>query len=164
MSRPESAASRSRHPAGSDRPWRLAPVLATLRAEVDLLWPARSTLSDGSIGDRAHQARDSDHSPNDRGVVRAWDLTSDTQHGPDLDDLATWLVRFGQRGSQRLSVGSYLIWNRRIWSYRTSWHPREYRGVNPHRTHMHLSAPLLPEFYGISRPWGLTRDILARDL
>lgn len=142
--------------------WRLAPVLHTLRAEVDAAWPRRSTASDGTIGDAAHQARESDHNPNRQGVVRAWDLTRDDVHGPHLPLLAEWLRQFGRRGSDRLQRGSYIILDGRICGFSSMWNWSRYTGADPHTTHMHISCPVDAQFYEISRPWELTRASLVR--
>lgn len=147
---------------GLGRVWRVAPVLSTLRAEVDVRWPNRSTVSDGTIGDPDHQSRKSDHNPDPYGVVRAWDVTHDHVSGPPMDALAEWLIDFGRRGSQRLSAGSFVIWNGRIASHAGMWVWRTYRGRNPHLTYMHISAPVLPAFYSISRSWDLASADFAR--
>ncbi len=43
--------------------------------------PNRDKSSDGTIGDPAHQARNSDHNPNAYGVVTAINITNDPAHG-----------------------------------------------------------------------------------
>lgn len=110
----------------------LARSLAALRGEVNTRWPDRSKVSDGWIGDAAHNARKSDHNPdwsapgNRRGVVRALDITV---RGIDVDLLL--------RHTTNDSRVAYVIYNRRIYQHRTGWQP--YRGSNPHISHVHVS-------------------------
>ena len=63
--------------------WRLAKSLDRLRKQVNEVVPLRSKTDDGTIGDEAHSARESDHNPDDDGVVKAMDLTHDPLHGFD---------------------------------------------------------------------------------
>lgn len=142
--------------------WRLAPVLHTLRAEVDAVWPLRSKASDGTIGDQSHQSRNSDHNPNKSGVVRAWDLTRDDHHGPPLPLFAEWLRAFGRRGSDRLQRGSYLILDGRICSFSSMWQWSAYKGSDPHTSHLHISCPVDAQFYEITRPWEVTRALRVK--
>jgi hypothetical protein len=123
--------------------WRLADSLEMLRAQIDARWPARSKVSDGSIGDAAHATRDSDHNPHcghpADPTVTAIDITHDPDGGPDCSELAEAL---------RLSKDpriKYVIWNNRMFScYATSSHEkfvwRPYSGPNPHTKHMHVSV------------------------
>jgi hypothetical protein len=142
--------------------WRLAPLLFTLRAEIDAAWPARSRASDGTIGDARHQASQSDHNPNESGVVRAWDITRDDVHGPHLELLAGWLRGFGLRGSDRMQRGAYIVWNGRICSHSSMWRWSPYRGSNPHTSHLHISAPVDAAYYEMTRPWKVPRDLRVR--
>jgi hypothetical protein len=41
------------------------------------MFPERSKESDGSIGNAEHSARQSDHNPDQFGIVRAIDITND---------------------------------------------------------------------------------------
>lgn len=59
------------------------PILLSIRAEADALAPNRSHASDGTVGDAAHAARESDHNPDADGVVHAIDLTHDPAGGFD---------------------------------------------------------------------------------
>ena len=61
--------------------WRLARSLDTFGMQMDALWPNRSKVSDGTIGDTAHSHRKSDHNPNSAGVVTARDVTHDPASG-----------------------------------------------------------------------------------
>lgn len=110
---------------------RLAPSLAALRAEVDGLWPARSKASDGWLGDAAHAKRQSDHNPDAEGWVHALDVTA---AGIDTRALIGGIL-----GDPRLH---YVIFDRRIWSYRSLWLPLVYAGPNPHEAHVHVSVRL----------------------
>lgn len=108
--------------------WTLAPALAALRAEVNARWPNRSKDSDGTIGDTAHAARDSEHNPDARDVVRAIDITA---AGIDPTALVNAAV-----GDSRVH---YVIYNRKIYSRTTNWTPAAYSGANPHTKHVHIS-------------------------
>lgn len=116
--------------------WKLAPCLVRMFEEADKLWPKRSRLSDGSIGDLSHQARSSDHNPNDAGWVLAGDLTDDKANGCDADRFAEHL-----RTSRDPRV-SYVICNGRIFrSYGSSaWSWTPYTGINAHEKHTHVSV------------------------
>jgi hypothetical protein len=115
--------------------WRLAKSLIVLRSEIDAVAPNRSKASDGTIGDDAHQASDSDHNINDEGVVCAIDFTHDPGDGADMHEFAEHIRKTKHRAVK------YVIWNRRIWSKaRDAEGWRAYKGKNPHTKHMHVSA------------------------
>lgn len=117
------------------RPWRVAPSLINLRAQVNALYPNRSKDSDGTIGDAAHLARVSDHAPNERGVVCALDLTHDPAGGCDV-----WKIAEALRASKNPRI-KYVIFNRRIFSSAVNpWEWRPYEGPSPHTEHVHISV------------------------
>lgn len=106
----------------------LAASLKKLRDEVNRLWPSRSKISDGWIGDTSHQARKSDHNPDysSGGVVRALDITA---RGIDVNRLL--------KHTTNDSRVAYVIHNRRIYTHARGWY--RYTGSNPHTTHVHVS-------------------------
>lgn len=112
--------------------------------QVDARWPARSRASDGTLGDAAHQARESDHN---KGL--AVDVSLDREHGPDLDTLAESLLSDPRT--------HYVIYNRRIANRRKqggAWRTYEVKpGGNPHTRHLHLS--ILHEARDDAREWTL---------
>jgi hypothetical protein len=116
----------------------MAKSLETLLAQLNTLYPHRSKISDGGIGDAAHATRTSDHNPWYRaetgtGIVTARDFTHDPDGGINCNALATWLVNSRDRRIK------YVIWNRRIWTASSvKW--VEYHGTNPHTNHLHLSV------------------------
>lgn len=116
--------------------WYLAESLVALRAEADRLYPLRNRASDGSIGDAAHAARDSDHNPKPDGhgrmVVDALDLTHDPFHGFDAH---RWIRAHMLAGDGRVK---YAISARQIWTPDRGWHI--YDGDNPHDKHVHTSV------------------------
>ena len=113
--------------------WRLARGLEKLRSQVNIRHPNRNKRSDGTIGDRAHASRASDHNPVG-GIVHALDLTHDPAHGFNAHDL---VERIRQSKDARVS---YLISNRRICSStKAPWTWRKYTGSNPHSSHVHIS-------------------------
>jgi hypothetical protein len=137
--------------------WRLARSIVTLRAEVDLRWPHRSKVSDGTIGDAAHASRTSDHNPWVKdsagvGVVRALDITA---AGIDIDWYVEHLRKLGKNGDRRLADGGYIISKRRIASATSGWEWRHYSGANPHESHAHVSVSRTPDGYDSDRAWGI---------
>lgn len=134
--------------------WRLARSLETLRAQVNAAHPVRRKDSDGTIGDAAHQTRDSDHNPWIKdppgpNVVSALDITHDPAHGVDTYALAETL-RLNR--DPRIK---YVISNRRIFNSR-HWTWVAYHGVNPHDKHVHISVQEDKRLYDDTRPWSLT--------
>lgn len=137
----------------------LAPALVALFKEADRLWPNRSRISDGTLGDTAHASRTSDHNPkapNPPGWVDAADLTDDKANGCDADLLARHLV------ASRDPRVKYVIWNGTIVkSYTDSngvaaWTPQPYTGPNAHEKHTHISVT--PEGRADTSPWFPTEE------
>lgn len=134
----------------SSKSWRLAGSLVTLRKQIDLAWSKRSKVHDGTVGDAAHAARASDHNPNSVGVVCALDITHDPRSGCDAELLAKALQ------AARDPRVKYVIWNGQIMSGSHSdraWVWRPYTGVNPHRTHLHVSVVADAKRYDDAREW-----------
>jgi hypothetical protein len=121
--------------------WRVAGCLKVLFDQVKSLAPERNRTSDGTIGDLAHQARDSDHNPwvmdqgGSSGIVTAVDITHDPTKGCDCNVLAKSLQ---EARDKRIK---YVIWNKQIMSSTVSpWTWRQYKGSNPHTKHLHVSV------------------------
>lgn len=109
----------------------LAPALARLRAEVNARWPERDKSTDGWLGDAAHQARVSQHNPDEWNLVRGIDIDKD---GIDVKRLLKAVI--GAPGVW------YVIHDGRIWSRTYGWKARKYTGPNPHKGHVHVSLTL----------------------
>lgn len=112
-----------------------------LRSQLDGACPLRSKASDGTIGDLAHQERDSDHNPesppppgNPNNQVDAGDFTHDPANGADMNKVAEAI-----RTSRDRRV-AYLIWNRRITGPSHAWKWDPYTGSDPHTNHLHVSV------------------------
>lgn len=133
--------------------WRLAPCLKALFDEADRRKPTRSHAADGTIGDLAHAARESDHNPAD-GWVCAGDVDDDGDSTPILgvDLLVAHLVASRDRRVK------YLIRNGTIWkAYENRglppWTPQPYTGPSPHDHHAHISVWNTTEARNDLRPW-----------
>ena len=78
------------------KPFRIAKSLEKLRAQINAKFPNRNKLSDGWIGDPAHQSTSSDHNPHINEVkwrvVSALDITHDPAHGCDANKIAKSLI------------------------------------------------------------------------
>lgn len=118
-----------------------------LAAQIDEIAPGRSKTSDGTIGDRAHQQRDSAHNPEDSedadapgnpdNQVDARDITHDPAHGCDIG------VFWEQIRASKDRRAKFAIFNRRCFSNYavTGYAPftwRPYSGDNPHDKHGHI--------------------------
>lgn len=107
-----------------------------LREQIDDAFPGRDRRSDGWIGDPSHKSRKSDHNPTRDGWVFAIDTDADLQSDKSAPyDLADQLRILG-RSDRRLK---YIIFNGKYCSRRTLWRWVKYRGINPHKTHIHVS-------------------------
>lgn len=136
--------------------WRLAKSIALLQDMVNHEWPARSKVSDGTIGDARHisEGSASDHNPwvtvGGIGVVRAFDITCD---GIPHNDVAEWIRHLGANGDRRLANGGYVIHERKIASAIQQWVWRPYPGSDPHTSHIHVSVSILEEGFDALWPW-----------
>lgn len=139
--------------------WALAPQIAVLRRELWELFPDIPRARFGTIGDRNHDARKSDHNPDQRRYVRAIDVPHIGSAFSRLDHLAEFFRQVGATQSQRLAAGGYVIWNRRWASSSTLWKWSTYLGDNPHTAHLHLSVSRLPHFYSLAHPWNVRRAL-----
>jgi hypothetical protein len=132
--------------------WRVAESLLSLRRQIDAMAPARDKSSDGTIGDLSHQSRNSDHNPNEDGVVTALDITHDPSHGVDAPALAE-LLRLSE--DPRIK---YVISNGRIFSSKVSpWKWRPYSGANAHTKHFHVSVVGDRARYDDTSPWSIDK-------
>lgn len=146
--------------------WRVAESLDVLLEEINKRSPHRSKVSDGSIGNAAHAARDSDHNPwvkdGATGVVTARDFTNDPGDGFDSSDFADWLRKRCKAGDEHRV--KYVISDRRIASAsfsasdrakgRKAWEWWPYNGLNAHLHHVHVSVSSTKSLYDSTRPWG----------
>lgn len=132
---------------------RLVPGGVTLRDQVNRRFPKRDKRSDGWIGDKAHQARASDHNPDARGWVHAIDLDADMGKPGDAQVLADQIVAYaasGLPGSDRIK---YVVFNDKVASgtyskSRWKWRGRGYG----HYDHIHVSFTPAAEVNGSKWP------------
>lgn len=130
-------------------PWRLARSLDQLVDEVKAKYPGTTIWT---VGDEAHQRRNSDHNSNGQGVVCAIDVVGVTQARDLWDFLA----------HARDPRMKYDIFNSQKMSSTISpWTPRPYTGSNPHSNHIHVSVGRGPDNYSTRAdlyddpsPWG----------
>jgi len=108
-----------------------------LRDQVDTWFPDRCTKSpEGWLGDSRHSARKSDHNPDTNGWVRAVDINSRLESSDSLAPYLADQIRIAGKSDKRLS---YVIYNGRICSKILNWKWRKYKGINPHKRHIHIS-------------------------
>lgn len=130
----------------------LAPTLRVLREEINTRWPHRDKTSDGWIGDAAHQARKSDHNPDDDDrSVNAADF--------DIDGMDPLLV---VRHCIEHPSTQYVIFNRTIWSRTRGFRPARYTGSNPHTKHLHVSVSHSRALEDSRQPWGIATATVSK--
>jgi hypothetical protein len=115
-----------------------------LRDQVDTWFPDRRTASDGWLGDSRHATRKSDHNPD--GIwVRAVDIDSRLESSDSLAPYLADQLRIAAKQDKRIS---YVIFNGRICSKILNWKWRKYKGINPHKRHIHISFTTLGDLNG----------------
>jgi hypothetical protein len=118
----------------------MKPVLCAagvqLRDQIDTWYPDRRSTSDGWIGDARHSATKSDHNPDKFGVVRAIDIDSRLDTSEQISIYLADQIRVCAKTDKRIS---YVIHNGFIASRVFGFKWRRYRGVNPHKKHIHIS-------------------------
>jgi hypothetical protein len=121
----------------SKQPW-LCAAGKQLRDQIDTWYPDRRSTSDGWIGDARHSASKSDHNPDERSgfVVRAIDIDSRLDSSEQLSIYLADQIRVCAKTDKRIS---YVIHNGFIASRIMGFKWRRYRGINPHKKHIHCS-------------------------
>jgi len=127
----------------------LVPCGVRLRSDFNTVAPTREKVSDGWIGDTAHQQETSDHNDDETGnvpihdadrvhEVHAIDVDKDlNQSDLTMEKVVQFLLGRCRSGAEtRLR---YIIYNRRIWEASNGWKQRAYTGPNPHDKHAHFS-------------------------
>ena len=120
------------------KPW-LCAAGTQLRDQVDTWFQDRCVKSpEGWLGDSRHSARKSDHNPDwsASGVVRGLDINSRLESSDSLAPYLADQIRIAAKSDPRIS---YVIYNGRICSKILNWKWRKYRGINPHKKHIHCS-------------------------
>jgi hypothetical protein len=117
-----------------------------LREQVDTWFPDRCVKSpEGWLGDSRHSARKSDHNPDWFGWVRGLDLNSRLESSDSLAPYLADQIRIAAKQDKRIS---YVIYNGRICSKVLNWKWRKYKGINPHKRHIHISFTTLGDLNG----------------
>ena len=150
--------------------WVLIPCLKQLMAEFNAIAPGRDHASDGTIGDAAHQQEVSDHNPDETGSVPVHDADHINEvHAIDVDDdlresdltmekvVQFILSRCRKSNSDPNNEARlrYIIYNRRIWDYRSNWVQKAYTGPSPHTEHAHFSADYDSKLEADTSSWHL---------
>jgi len=145
--------------------WILIPCLKALFAEFDHIAPSRDHASDGSIGDAAHRKEVSDHNPDETGNVPIHDADHVNEvHAIDVDDdlresdltmekVVQFLLGRCRSGAEKRL--RYIIYNRRIWDYRSNWVQKAYTGASAHTEHAHFSASYDSKLEASTASWHL---------
>lgn len=113
-----------------------------LREQIDDDYPDRDRRSDGVAADARHYAINpsSDHIPRN-GIVRALDVDANLNaHPEETYALVEKIRKCAKRGDKRIK---YIIYDGKIMSPIFNWKRRKYKGVNPHRSHFHISFTTL---------------------
>lgn len=122
----------------------LATSLSIFRAEINRRWPNRDTRSDGWIGDEAHQSTVSDHNPNERDRVDAYDVDKD---GVDMDVIIA--------AAKRHPSVRYIIWQRKLYHRLRGYKAEDYNGPSAHDEHAHFSIEQAVWAENDTRSWGI---------
>lgn len=116
----------------------------TLRDQINKRWGNRDKRSDGWIGDRAHQARKSDHNPDKDGWVHAIDIDENMgagkgRKGATAREFADQLIKYAREGKDDGRL-KYVVYENMIAS---GTYPNQFwtwrKGNWGHTQHIHVS-------------------------
>lgn len=151
--------------------WRFAKTLATFESELNRAYPKRDKTSDGKLGNLSHQATKSDHNPDSRGVVCAFDVDEDLlgptdaypsfHSGRAAAPLVAEILKLARAG--KLPQLYYLIYEGKIYSRTYGFRERKYEGASPHDHHFHLSVYHDAKHADSTKPWGIGEDVALSD-
>lgn len=118
------------------KPW-ISLAALELRGAINFAYPDRDKRSDGWIGDAKHAASKSDHNPDPQtGCVRALDIDSDLSGHKSESIYLADQIRICAKSDKRIA---YVIHDGKIASPILNWKWRKYSGINPHKSHIHIS-------------------------
>jgi hypothetical protein len=121
------------------KPW-LCKAGVQLREQIDDWFPDRDRASDGFYGDARHALTKSDHNPDATskppGVIRAFDCDADLSKQKGLSVYLADQIRQCGKTDPRIA---YVIHHGQIASSKRGWAWRDYKGINRHDHHIHVS-------------------------
>ena len=118
------------------KPW-LSKAAEQFREQVNDNFPNRSKRLDGWIGDLRHQSRVTQHNPNERGEVCALDIDARLSEEQGISIYLADQIRLAAKQGDRRFL--YIIHMGKIASAKSFWRWVKYRGINPHKKHIHIS-------------------------
>ena len=118
------------------KPW-LSKTAIQFREQVDDSFPNRSKRMDGWIGDLRHSKRVSQHNPNEHGEVCALDIDAGLSEEQGIAVYLADQIRLAAKQGDRRIL--YVIFMGKICSAKSIWRWVNYKGLNPHKKHIHIS-------------------------
>jgi hypothetical protein len=120
----------------SKQPW-LSKAAIQFREQVDDSFSNRSKRMDGWIGDLRHSKRVSQHNPNEQGEVCALDIDAGLSEEQGVAIYLADQIRLAAKQGDRRIL--YVIFMGKICSSKSFWRWVAYKGLNPHKKHIHIS-------------------------
>lgn len=134
--------------------WRNCYATETLRAQINEMFPHRSKVSDGTIGDASHASRNSDHNPwitvKGQGIVTAVDITNDPKVLPQKSLVAALTANPDDRIKYIIADGKITVSGSNLQKWKV------YSGPNAHRHHTHISMKSDAKSFDSKRKFNLS--------
>jgi hypothetical protein len=115
----------------------LSKAAIQFREQVDDSFSNRSKRMDGWIGDLRHSKRVSQHNPNEHGEVCALDIDAGLSEEQGVAIYLADQIRLAAKQGDRRIL--YVIFMGKICSAKSFWRWVNYKGLNPHNKHIHIS-------------------------
>jgi hypothetical protein len=118
------------------KPW-LSKAAVQFREQVDDSFSNRAKRMDGWIGDLRHSKRVSQHNPNEHGEVCALDIDAGLSEEQGIAIYLADQIRLAAKQGDRRIL--YVIFMGKICSAKSFWRWVNYKGLNRHEKHIHIS-------------------------
>lgn len=139
--------------------------LQTLLGEIEYVWPHRQQ-NKGFVTGYKSASNFTGHNPDSNGIAHAYDIGVDIEGDGTglLPKDAEWLANYLRKKKNKKF--SYIIYNRRIASNATNFKWVPYKGLSPHKDHIHISVvdlywgqpiSLSPSVYDSTASWGVAK-------